>query len=293
MSSAKNLYTAQNTLAMARELSLPAPVLALLDELAPRLPWAELSPRIDELTAPSLAEQARQALAGALAPLEGDTGMVQLACMLAAAGRTHARYRAAGVADPVFYATMDCFRRFLEETHGWTGRWVFDRAFWCWRQTSCLLFRLGALEFECTAAPGDPPPPGLAAGDPLLSVHIPSDAPLTRAALDASYAEQRRFFAAEGAAFCTQGAPRALFCSSWLLAPALTRFLGEQSGIRQFAGDYRVYHVDEANESFYLWLYGGRKPIPDLPTRTHLQRAVQAHLAAGGKVGEGAGLLAL
>ncbi len=74
--------------------------------------------------------------------------MAQLAAALAGACRTRRAYRERNIPDEIFLNTMGCFRRFLMETHEMSGRWAFDRGFWTWRQTGCLLFRLGTLEFE-------------------------------------------------------------------------------------------------------------------------------------------------
>ena len=62
---------------------------------------------------------------------------------------------------------------------------------------------------------------------------------------------------------------------------------------RRFAGDYRLYDVDEGDQEFYEWLFGGYKPLEKLPEYTSLQRAVKAHLAAGGRLGMARGTLTL
>lgn len=82
-------------------------------------------------------------------------------------------------------------------------------------------------------------------------------------------------------------------CGSWLLAPALNGLLPEGSGIRRFTGDYRLYDVDEKDQEFYEWLFGGYKPVEELPDRTSLQRAVKAYLAARGRLGMARGVLDL
>ena len=220
--------------------------------------------------------------------------MAHLAISLAAACRTREVYREHGISDGIFLATMGCFRRFLLETHDLFGRWAYDRAFWTWRQTGCLLFRLGALEFEYyTKEPEEKLPDFFPPDTVLLSVHIPSDAALTREALDDSYAQAERFFQAEGRAFCFRGAPTAAVCESWLLAPALDELLPETSGIRRFASDYRRCAADENDVEFYRWLFQSPTPLPpdELPERTSLQRAAKARLAAGEKIGAGCGVL--
>lgn len=282
---------AQAALALAQELALPGPVQSELQRLCPLLPWPRLGPALTGLCDPQNAEAACQALAQALAPLEAGDGLAQLAVHLAAAANTRQLYRAAGVPDAVFLATMGCFGRFLRETYARQGRWVFDRAFWTWRQLACRLFRLGQLEFEY----GSPPPgvlsPGLAPGDPVLSVHIPSDACLTRENLEQSYQATECFFAQAGAVFCHMGRPKAVLCGSWLLSPALAGLLPKDSGIRRFAADYRLYAVEENDDSFYQWLFGKKAPPPQLPGQTSLQRAVRRHLAQGKTVGMARGVL--
>lgn len=277
-------------MALAEELALPELVLEPLARAAEALP-PELP--CDALASPETAEEAWRDITAALPAWEEDGGMAQLAAALAGACRTRAAYRENGVSDQIFLATMGCFRRFMAETHAMTGRWAFDRGFWTWRQTGCLLFRLGTLEFEyCGAGGGERRPDGLAAG-PVLNVHIPSDALLTREELDRSYNWAERFFAEEGRAFTRQGPPQGVLCGTWLLAPALAELLPETSGIRRFAGDYRLYHVEEDAPDFYQWLFGVEEPVPAeaLPERTSLQRRAKARLAAGGKIGIACGVL--
>lgn len=275
-------------LALAEELRVSPEVLPPLETAARALPDLPLS----GLTAPETAGAAWREAMKRLPAWEADNGMAQLAAVLAASCGTRQAYRRAGVSDQVFLDTMGCIPRFLEETRQLTGQWAFDRGFWTWRQTGCLLFRLGALEFEYAAGEG-PLPRGLSPEDMTLHVHIPSDAALTRGALDDSYAQARRFFGAEGAAFCKKGPPKAVLCDSWLLSPALELLLPETSGIRRFAGDFDRFQTCEEDGSFYRWLFRRLEPVPaeDLPEDTSLQRAVKAHLAAGGKIGLAWGVL--
>ena len=282
--------TVRELTALAEELALPEPVLEPLgraaEALPPELPYGELA-------SPETAEAAWEAITAALPAWEEDDGMAQLAAALAGACHTRRAYREAGLSDELFLATMDCFRRFLGETHEILGRWAFDRGFWTWRQTGCLLFRLGTLEFEYGGV-GGRCPEGLTEGDRVLSVHIPSDAVLTREELDRSYRWAEEFFMGEDRTFSRQGPPRAMLCHSWLLAPALAELLPEESGIRRFAGDYRIYHVDEDAPDHYRWLFRCEETVPleELPEGTSLQRRAKARLLSGGKLGVARGVLA-
>lgn len=276
----------EKLLALVGRLKLPEAVLEPLTAAAKALP--EDLP-IEQLTEPGRAAAAWEAIAVQLPARQEDNGMAQLAVALAAACRTEERYRWAGIPANVFLSTMDCFRWFLEETHACTGQWAFDRGFWTWRQTGMLLFRLGTLEFECWRIRSGPRPEGLEVGDPVLSVHIPSDAVLRREELDCSYNMAQRFFS-QGR-LCPFGRPKAIMCESWLLAPVLNELLPPNSGIRRFAGDYRLYDIDKEDQEFYQWIFGGYKPLEELPGRTSLQRAVTQHLTAGGHVGMAKGSL--
>jgi len=135
----------EEILVMAKRLRLPEVVLTPL-AAAPKILLDELP--IGQLAEPETAAVAWQAIIAQIPDWREDNGMVQLAVMLAASCRTEERYRQRGIPEEVFLPTMDCFRRFLEETEGHTGQWSFDRGFWTWRQTGGLLFRLGTLEFE-------------------------------------------------------------------------------------------------------------------------------------------------
>lgn len=266
---------------LARELELPKEVQQHLGSVMEGLPWEKLEPVIRDLTEYDSAQDAQVRLAG-LTALKGDAaGMGQLAGMLAAACMTRQVYESRGIPDSIFKATMGCFPRFLRETKQITGEWIFDRAFWTWRQTSGLLFRLGTLEFEY----------GKDRGEPSLSVHIPSDATLTCSELERAYEEAEDFWERHGEALCPCGRPGKIWCCTWLLSPGLQGLLPPDSGIRCFAQGYEIKTVFPERESFYRWLFAGKKEWEELPEKTSLQRAVKAYLASGGRIGEAFGQL--
>ena len=206
---------------------------------------------------------------------------------------TREEYGRQGIGEDVYLATMLCLPRFLRETYEITGRWGYDRGFWTWRQTGGLLFRLGELEFEYRLTErNEPLPEGLRAGDPILSVHIPSDAKLTREKLDASYTWAKRFFSEVPGPWISEK-PKAILCGTWLLSPELYGLLSENSGIRRFADDYSLYHIQQNDNAIYRWLYQLSGPVSaeKLPERTCLQRSVKGHLLSGGLIGIAWGIL--
>ena len=75
-------------------------------------------------------------------------------------------------------------------------------------------------------------------------------------------------------------------------AGALAQCLPASSAIRTFARAYELYDVDPADESFYFWLFGGKKKPEELEQRTSLQRAMAEKLRRGEPIGSARGFLA-
>lgn len=48
----------------------------------------------------------------------------------------------------IYFATMKCYPRFIDETYRMTGRLYFDRYWWTTRQAGCYLFIIGSFEYE-------------------------------------------------------------------------------------------------------------------------------------------------
>ena len=115
---------------------------------------------------------------------------------------------------------------------------------------------------------------------------------LTEQSLRESYRQAAAFWEKYEAAFCPAGRPVLWCCDSWLLSPMLAQCLPASSAIRTFARAYELYDVDPADESFYFWLFGGKKEPEELEQRTSLQRAVAEKLRRGEPIGSARGFLA-
>ncbi|MDI9498519.1 MAG: acyltransferase domain-containing protein [Bacillota bacterium] len=304
----------------ARAIGCDPAVLARLEELQSRLDWTTLLNIATQLTSAETAGAAHQRLAELL-PQDTDNGMGILTGQLLAAALVCSIYPALGLDDGIWTATMAAFSRFLRETHRNYGSWTYDRGFWSWRQTALLIIRLGTLEFEYQLQRPDPSDPGkdwpdsrylplpdaawcrpgsaaaLAPDSPgyaCLSVHIPSDARLTRAELDASYARAIAVFDRLHAEHPERYPLPVSFiaCYTWLLAPGLYSLLPADSGIRRFADDYILTRSTPESTSHQLWLFGvGAKTLEELPGNTSLQRAARRHLLSGGQLGDAGGPL--
>ena len=69
-----------------------------------------------------------QALAELQTILGEDTDNIKiLACMLKASANVYDIYKEKGISDEIYFATMKCYPRFIDETFKMTGKLHFDR----------------------------------------------------------------------------------------------------------------------------------------------------------------------
>ncbi len=83
------------------------------------------------LTEPQSAAKAYHQLVGKALPL--NYGLDLLAWMLQAALYSHDAYVKRGISDVIYFDTMKCFTRFVNEHKINYGFYGFDRAFWVYR----------------------------------------------------------------------------------------------------------------------------------------------------------------
>ena len=122
----------------------------------------------------------------------------------------------------------------------------------------------------------------------VVSIHIPSDAVLTKKNFRISYEKAKeilkQFFPAYSSADMT--------CCSWLLSPALQKLLPEHSHILEFQKAFVIEQVDYEDKEFLQWVYKNPNlSLEELPEETSLQRNMKQYLLQGGKVGEALGRL--
>lgn len=249
---------------LCRRIAMPEEVTEILLGWSPE---PELAPVLDMLTCEDTWDLGLRRLREALG--DDPDGFRELNCMLRCAMAAEARYSCLGISSQVYEDTFACFSRFVREYRESYGRYGFDRGFWTVRQISCKLFRIGQLEYELVRLDAQP----------VISLHIPSDASFRRDGLRASYLEARRLL---GRAFPEyDGAP--VFCQSWLLSPDLTGLLPRQSHILDFQRAFRITPLPDAADDVLQWVFKN----PDLPPEqypedTTLQRNLKAFLLGGG-----------
>jgi len=216
-------------------------------------------------------------------------GLKGLAAYLIAALKSRELCRELKIGDDIFVDTMKAFSRFVREHHASYGCCGYDRGFWTNRQICLNLLRLGCLEFEMLTLHDGDLQKRMGAGAPqVLSVHIPSDAVMTRENLDSSYTMAKEFFPRVFPGFDY----KLMYCSTWLLAPALSKMLPPGSKILEFQADYEILEIYEDGTSCMGWVFKKKYDnYSDLPEDTSLMRAIKAHLLSGGKVGEAMGVV--
>lgn len=202
---------------------------------------------------------------------EDADGMKILACMLRAVLDAYEVYRDKGISDEIFFATMRCFPRFMDETCRMTGGVCFDRYWWTTRQAGCHLFRIGELEYEMKHTDQ-----GV-----VIGVHIPSDADFSPAAVDRSLCGAREFFAK----FYPELRDAEYRCHSWLLDGQLKEMLGEQSNIINFQNRFEIFDEGEEGTECVEWVFNTKSTdYSALPEMTSLQRNMKKHLLTGGVI---------
>ena len=256
-------------------LEIPAEVIHCINQTEDGLTTEERRHFVEALQEPHLYEEAEQILCQCLKP--DDDGYKILSVMLQAACMSHEKYMDRGISEDIFTATMKCFTRFLWEDKEWQGSYKFTRSFWTGRQLSLRLFRVGQLEYELCDTDGDK----------KGSLHIPTGADISNAATEASLWQSKVFLRQ----YYPEYAEADYVLTSWLLSPALKVILPSTSKLIDFQKHFRIISVTE-DESYKLWVFGNASAKPEeFCDHTSLQKGIKSYVLAGGKIGEGTGVL--
>lgn len=203
-------------------------------------------------------------------------------------------FAAEGLPEQIFWDTFSDLRYKVLECKEVQGVWGNFVAFWYPIFYSRDIVKLGRLEYENVTYSEDIPYEKngytVKKGDKVKSIYIPaSGEPFDEAARLASYKKAYAFFQDE-----LNGGPLVCVCHSWLLYPPYGEILSPTSNIVSFQRDFDITGQEASEEFDDSWrLFGGdyKKPLEDLPERTSMQRAFKNYLLAGGKAGEGRGVL--
>ncbi len=196
--------------------------------------------------------------------------------------------------EDLYWATFADLRYKALECKEIYGVWGTFVAFWYPIFYTKDIVKLGRLEYENIEYGWDTPyvwgGVALEKGVPVKNIHIPSSGePFDEAARLDSYKKAYDYFKDE-----LHGGPLCCVCHSWLLYPEYGKLLKPGSHIRGFQGDFAIVGADTEEEFGDAWrLFGAdyQKPTAELPERTSMQKAFKEYLLAGGKTGEGRGVL--
>jgi hypothetical protein len=201
------------------------------------------------------------------------------------------QYAFRGVSEAVYWDIMSDFRYKLHECYANHGVFGISVGWWYKRIFSCDIFMLGRLQYEYALYPFEKAysigTVCVERGDPVLSIHIPSAGPLTKASRQDSY---RRAFAF----FSHDKRPIVCVCDSWLMFPGHETILPETSNIRAFMRDFEIIHSktdDAPRGSWRIFGPKGQEAPENWPEDTSLQRAYKQHVMNGGSTGSGFGIM--
>ena len=126
-------------------------------------------------------------------------------------------------------------------------------------------------------------------GDPALNIHVPGNAKLTDEVVEASFGYAADFFKR----YFPEIDYKAYVCSSWLLNPGLSQFMGEKSNILQFQRRFHIPFRRFNDFSLFNNIFNRANPCPleELVPENRFQREVLDYVKAGGKLYSGQGYI--
>lgn len=260
-----------------RLLELPAEVIEKLDYVSEKTDIAKTGLYIEQMTHMETAAKAYKYLKALFK--EDEDNIKMLYCQLEGARQAYDKYEEKHIPRDIYISTMKCFTRFLNECKEINGRMFFDRGWWTYRQVSMSIFRIGELEYEFNEYEGEN----------TVSIHIPSDADLSKDAVDYSLKSADKFFKEyyDGYKY------KKYTCFSWLLSPQLKPLLSESSNIKAFQERFDIIRENKEDKEYIEWLF--QAPVNTdyikLPEKTSLQRRVKELLLNGGAVGMAYGIM--
>ncbi|WP_144718215.1 acyltransferase domain-containing protein [Agrococcus jejuensis] len=200
-------------------------------------------------------------------------GMLPILALVATAADVVAWLQARGLDEETASSGVADLGQQLRVHRRATGVGGIDTADWLASPWSGALLRHGALQVEHVRHPRL---------GWVRSLHVPADAPLDRASVDASIAAS----AVVGALAFPERTTDVVHCASWMLDPWIVEAL-PGSRLAALAARFEPVADDEDAADDVLWFVWGRRPpwpaLAALPRDTSLRRVLAARIEAGGR----------
>lgn len=217
--------------------------------------------------------------------------MFYLLVFVSALPRVRAEHERRGIPEEISRATLADVGRNVARYRALYRRSGFDEINWLSWHFLGRLFQLGRLQFLLSAFwfpvddGVDAPAPALARWEPVLDLHVPEIGPLSPEACDDSIARAHVFFARHFPEFRYRG----MTIFSWLLEPRLAESLDPGSNIVRFQRRFTLVPLaQEMPGNVFKFVFHEPNQTPSvaeleaLPQRNALERAIVAHVRAGG-----------
>lgn len=205
---------------------------------------------------------------------DDNLGFKILKAHLLAALLTYQNYQKENIRDEIYFETMSCFTRFVNEYKESFNKYGFDRGFWTYRQLAMLLFKVGILEYEIDEE------------NKIISLHIPSKTILTLENAKNSLLEFKKLFPKYASK------EYKYYMNSWLLSPSLDNLLNKDSNILKFKKCFKLISFNKYDDSFFIWVYKRKyENLNDLPTNTSLEKNMKEYLLNNNYIGSALGEL--
>lgn len=258
-------------------IDLQPEIVEKLETIGRETDLTEIDPYLEQLLTMETAEKSYHCLSSLFQ--EDTDNLKMLYCQLLCAVRIYEKYREKNIPETVYADTMKCFTRFINECQKKNGRMFFDRGWWTYRQISMNLFRIGELEYQFQKYEGEN----------VIALHIPSDADLSKEAVDDSLKQAHIFFQT----YYSDYPYGKYICNSWLISPSLKPLLTENSRIRSFQERFHILKENKEDKDFIEWIF--QVPVDtvykNLPSETSLQKKTKELLLKGGTIGSALGIM--
>lgn len=190
-------------------------------------------------------------------------------------------HRDRGVSDEISWATLADLGQQLKVHRRTNGDYGLETHWWTTIHWVGEIYALGRLQFLLHQVPEAKPVPGTEPGEWVLGVHIPEIGPLTKEAVDDSFAQAREFFPRVFPEYPVKTAT----LGSWLIDPYLLDHLPQDSNMVRFGRRFTPYSTPRDSQDsavFFTFRTHDLDHLDDLPQDTTLQRLVVSRIKEGG-----------